>query len=112
MAGPCSCLANPQALVLFADEIGLSRYKGEPLTITEISMIPLLFLYIPGRLVLLVLPFLGLRLPPPAAYHVVHWTSLIPHIWLALITHHCVCNNTTPYYLREITVRKDRKNLK
>ncbi|KAI9507078.1 hypothetical protein F5148DRAFT_1208386 [Russula earlei] len=37
-------------------------------------------LYILSRLVLLLLPFLSLRSLPPAAYHVVHWTSLIPHV--------------------------------
>jgi len=39
-----------------------------------------LFLYIFSRLALLILPFLALRSLPPAAYHVVHWTSFIPHI--------------------------------
>jgi len=43
-------------------------------------LIPPLFFYILGRLALLVLPLLSLRSLPPAAYHVVHWTSLIPHI--------------------------------
>ncbi|KAI9509503.1 hypothetical protein F5148DRAFT_1282927 [Russula earlei] len=38
------------------------------------------FLYMLSRLVLLVLPFLSLRSLPPAAYHVVRWTSFIPHI--------------------------------
>ncbi|KAI9507076.1 hypothetical protein F5148DRAFT_981929 [Russula earlei] len=37
-------------------------------------------LYILSRLVLLLLPFLSLRSLPPAAYHVVHWTPLIPHV--------------------------------
>ncbi|KAI9507067.1 hypothetical protein F5148DRAFT_1208296, partial [Russula earlei] len=37
-------------------------------------------LYILSRLVLLLLSFLSLRSLPPAAYHVVHWTSLIPHV--------------------------------
>ncbi|KAI9507069.1 hypothetical protein F5148DRAFT_999850 [Russula earlei] len=36
--------------------------------------------YILSRLMLLLLPFLSLRSLPPAAYHVVHWTSLIPHV--------------------------------
>jgi len=39
-----------------------------------------LFLYILSRFVLLVLPFLCLGSLPPAAYHVVHWTSFIPHV--------------------------------
>jgi hypothetical protein len=37
-------------------------------------------IYTPGRLTLLILPFLGLRLLPPAAYHVVNWTSFILHL--------------------------------
>ncbi|KAH9957225.1 hypothetical protein BC827DRAFT_1227028 [Russula dissimulans] len=40
----------------------------------------LLFLYICGRLVLLVLAFLTLRSLPPATFHTVRWTSFIPHI--------------------------------
>ncbi|KAH9959090.1 hypothetical protein BC827DRAFT_527183 [Russula dissimulans] len=39
-----------------------------------------LFLYVLSRFVLLVLPFLCLRSLPPTAYHVVHWTSFIPHV--------------------------------
>ncbi|KAH9959476.1 hypothetical protein BC827DRAFT_507385 [Russula dissimulans] len=39
-----------------------------------------LFLYILGRLALLMLPLLCLRSLPPAAYYVVHWTSFIPHV--------------------------------
>ncbi|KAH9952758.1 hypothetical protein BC827DRAFT_1349702 [Russula dissimulans] len=38
-----------------------------------------LFLYVLSRLVLLILTFVCLRSLPPAAYHVVHWTSFIPH---------------------------------
>jgi len=44
------------------------------------TLVSLLFLYILGRFTLLVLPFLSLRSLPPAAYHVVHWTSFIPHV--------------------------------
>jgi len=40
----------------------------------------LLILYTLSRLVLLVLPFMCLRSLPLAAYHVVNWTSLIPHL--------------------------------
>ncbi|KAI9449026.1 hypothetical protein F5148DRAFT_1248780, partial [Russula earlei] len=40
----------------------------------------LLFPYMFGRLVLLILPFLCLRSLPPAAYYVVHWASFIPHV--------------------------------
>jgi hypothetical protein len=39
-----------------------------------------LFFYIFGRFVLIVIPFLCLRSLPPAAYYIVHWTSLIPHV--------------------------------
>jgi len=46
----------------------------------DIVLVSLFFLYILGRLALLVLPFLCLRSLPPAAFHVVHWTSFIPHI--------------------------------
>jgi len=45
-----------------------------------ISIVLLLASYILSRLALLVLPFLCLRSLPPAAYHVVHWTSFIPHV--------------------------------
>jgi hypothetical protein len=44
-----------------------------------IILLPL-FLYVLGRLALLILPLLCLRSLPSAAYHVVHWTSFIPHV--------------------------------
>jgi len=44
------------------------------------TLISLIFTYILSRLALLVLPFLCLRSLPPAAFHVVHWVSFIPHI--------------------------------
>ncbi|KAH9961925.1 hypothetical protein BC827DRAFT_1130865 [Russula dissimulans] len=40
----------------------------------------LLSLYVLSRLALLVLPLLYLRSLPPAAFHVVHWTAMIPHV--------------------------------
>jgi len=40
----------------------------------------LAFLYLLGRLVLLGLPLLSLRSLPSAAFHVVQWTSFIPHV--------------------------------
>ncbi|KAH9959089.1 hypothetical protein BC827DRAFT_1135304 [Russula dissimulans] len=53
-------------------------------SLTENIMLFLLMLssllYILSRLMLLTLPFLCLRSPPPAAYHTVHWISFIPHI--------------------------------
>ncbi|KAI9513415.1 hypothetical protein F5148DRAFT_4059 [Russula earlei] len=36
--------------------------------------------YFISRFSLLILPFLALRSLPPAAYHIVHWTSFIPHV--------------------------------
>jgi len=47
---------------------------------TPLTLVLLLFLYILSRLALLVLPLLSLRSLPPAAFHVVHWTSIIPHV--------------------------------
>jgi len=46
----------------------------------RMTMTLLSFLYVLGRLALLILPFLCLRSLPPAAFHVVHWASLIPHV--------------------------------
>jgi hypothetical protein len=43
-------------------------------------IILLTLLYVTSRLALLVLPFLCLSSLSPAAFHVVHWTSFIPHI--------------------------------
>jgi len=43
-------------------------------------LVPQLFFYTFCRLVLLVLPLLCLRSLPLAAYHVVRWTSFIPHV--------------------------------
>jgi len=39
-----------------------------------------ILLYILSRCALLALPFLCLRSLPPAAFHVVHWASFIPHV--------------------------------
>jgi len=49
-------------------------------TCTTMIWTLLLFVYILSRLVLLVLPFLCLRSLPPAALHVVHWSSFMPHL--------------------------------
>jgi len=46
----------------------------------KLTLALLSFLYILSRWVLLVLPFLCLRSLPPAAFHLVHWTSFIPHV--------------------------------
>jgi len=45
-----------------------------------VTWVPMLSLYVLGRLALLVLPLLSLTSLPPAAFHVVHWTSIIPHV--------------------------------
>jgi len=47
---------------------------------TRVFLILLLLLYILGRLALLVLPFVCLRSLPSEVFHVVHWTSFIPHV--------------------------------
>ncbi|KAI9507075.1 hypothetical protein F5148DRAFT_1285684 [Russula earlei] len=64
-------------LLLFAGiaaEVLKSKILGVMIGFLMIS------LYLLSRLVLLLLPFLSLRSLPPAAYHVVHWTSLILHL--------------------------------
>ena len=38
------------------------------------------FLYLIGRLILLVLPFMSLRSLPAEAYQTVQWTTFIPHV--------------------------------
>jgi len=53
---------------------------------SAITIILLLSLYLLSRLALLVLPFLCLRSLPPAAFHVVHWASFIPHVQFTLMT--------------------------
>jgi hypothetical protein len=57
-----------------------SSFKDIIGTLIPIFGVLQLFLYVLSRFVLLVLPFLCLRSLPPAAYHVVHWTSFIPHV--------------------------------
>jgi hypothetical protein len=64
-------------ILLLSDGPGMNRASDWCATITTLIQ---LFLYIFSRLALLILPFLTLRSLPPAAYHVVHWTSFIPHI--------------------------------
>jgi len=65
----------------FANILSMLRFPSRFIeTCTVNSLDLLLFLYMLCRLVLLVLPFLCLRSPPPAAFHVVHWASFIPHI--------------------------------
>jgi hypothetical protein len=56
-----------------------NRYQTLKL-LMSMFLLPYLFLYILCRLVLLVLPLLCLRSLPLAAYHVVRWTTFIPHV--------------------------------
>jgi len=71
-----SCL--PLVMMLVGTTIAMTIEIPDALW--AIIIVPFLSLYVFSRLVLLVLPFLCLRSLPPAAYHVVRWTSLIPHI--------------------------------
>ncbi|KAI9511203.1 hypothetical protein F5148DRAFT_1373939 [Russula earlei] len=64
-------------VVLFMFVIGISDPSN---TTIVFILLCLSFLYLLGRLALLILPVLSLRSLPPAAYHVVHWASLIPHL--------------------------------
>jgi hypothetical protein len=71
----------PIMIFVFVRLDSLSLMSSGPFDLCIImAVILLLFLYILSRLALLVLPFLCLRSLPPAAFHVVHWTSFIPHI--------------------------------
>jgi len=65
------------SLLTFTSSVPISESDVDFITIIVTS---LSFFYALGRLVLLVLSFLCLRSLPPAAYHVVHWTSFIPHV--------------------------------
>jgi len=75
-----SITSVPIALFLFAFPIesdwGGTIFRWIILCCSGLSLI----LYVLSRLVLLMLSFLTLRSLPPAAYHMVHWTSFIPHI--------------------------------
>jgi len=55
--------------------ISVSLYTDSVSAIVSLSL-----LYMLGRVVLLVLPLLSFRSLPPAAFHVVQWTSFIPHV--------------------------------
>jgi hypothetical protein len=46
----------------------------------HMSFILPLSIYVLSRLVLLAIPLLSLRSLPPAAFHIVHWTAIIPHV--------------------------------
>jgi len=70
----------PIAIILFVLGLVVDSELHFDDSCAFVTFISLLFLYILGRLVLLVLPFLSLRSLPPAAFHVVQWTSFIPHV--------------------------------
>jgi len=65
----------PHVLAL-SNEPGMKGHDWYLITIILMQS----FLYILSRLALLILPFLTLRSLPPATFHVVHWTSFIPHV--------------------------------
>ncbi|KAH9962629.1 hypothetical protein BC827DRAFT_1197105 [Russula dissimulans] len=56
-----------------------SKYPSSLLLVASILGVQMVS-YLYCRLALLILPFLALRSLPPAAYHVVHWTLVIPHV--------------------------------
>jgi len=55
------------------------RFEDSARLIMAFLSVLQLSLYVLSRLVLLILTFVCLRSLPPTAYHVVHWTSFIPH---------------------------------
>jgi hypothetical protein len=69
---PLVVLAGQVDEVLFRGQFG-NFFFG-------LTYLLILSLYVLSRLALLVLPLLSLRSLPPAAFHVVHWTSIIPHV--------------------------------
>jgi len=72
----CIPVALPP-LAIMTDRLLVRRFGS---FFEDMIIVSVLFLYILGRLALLVLPVLCLRSLPPAAFHVVHWASFIPHI--------------------------------
>jgi hypothetical protein len=70
----------PMVLFLLIAAIQYMRRYSHSYYCAVISVILLLVVYVLCRLTLLVLPFLCLKSLPPAAFHVVHWTSFIPHV--------------------------------
>jgi hypothetical protein len=77
-----SIISVPITSLLSASPFDLvpDRFEDIATLVGVVVVASQLFLYVLSRLVLLVLPFLCLRSLPPAAYHVVHWTSFIPHV--------------------------------
>jgi len=67
-------------LIVLAAIVGDVIKLGYGNSFSPIIVILLLFIYVLSRLALLVLPLLSLRSLPPAAFHVIHWTSIIPHV--------------------------------
>jgi len=76
-----SIVAVPITLALsFVPQRILSRkFRDIPWVLAPVLNLQI-GLYILCRFALLILPFLALRSLPPATYHVVHWTSFIPHV--------------------------------
>ena len=69
-------------IVLFLQVLVLDcgcRFVAFDMTFHLLSFLQAL-LYIPSRLVLLILAFLCLRSLPPETYQTVHWSSFIPHL--------------------------------
>jgi len=67
-------------VVLFPLIVTVDAYGEASQFCVVIAMMILLVVYVLCRLTLLILPFLGLKSLPPTAFHVVHWTSFIPHV--------------------------------
>ncbi|KAJ7062877.1 hypothetical protein C8F01DRAFT_985806 [Mycena amicta] len=63
--------------VQFTALAGLDHFDESQFTV---FFLPFVILYVPPRLVLLVLPFTGLRALPPAAFVNVDWSRYIPHL--------------------------------
>ena len=70
---PLCLLGDTVDTVIFQQQLFDSFNSG-------MTTVLVLSVYILSRLALLILPFLCLRSLPPAAFYVVHWTSLIPHV--------------------------------
>jgi len=74
---PVVCVPFSGVGIAFDKFLLKNRFNDLCLTL---AWVPLVSLYIISRLSLLILAFLCLRSLPPAAFHVVHWTSFIPHV--------------------------------
>jgi len=72
------------ATAIFLDEKIFHRNEATGMKLCSnfitFIMIITIFLYIIARIILLVLPFVALRAPPPGAYVQLNWVSFLPHI--------------------------------